>query len=188
MAAGLLPRMGLMSELFGAKASNERSSPSPRSDSKSMCSLSASEDEADQPLPKAKQDPPKSGADQPLDLSNKGSSPSASPWSQGAFAKHCDFSLAAAASRFLSDENESSSNDDDGHFVCDKDKCDKSFTKRSSLARHKFEHSGNFFVATIAKVAEIFCPNQLTVLKKSTRVQNFIPGYIKFQSGCKPPF
>ena len=153
MAAGLLPRMGgIMSELFSHKtSSNLRSSPtSPRSDSKSMCSLSASDDEAEPPKP----EPPKMGSDQPLDLSNKGSSPSvsprsvtprhiASPWSQSLFLKQSE--LSHVGHRFAaSDENEgtSSSNEDDGNFVCDKDKCDKSFSKRSSLARHKFEHSG----------------------------------------------
>ena len=33
--------------------------------------------------------------------------------------------------------------EEDGQFACNINKCDKTFSKRSSLARHKYEHSGN---------------------------------------------
>ena len=153
MAAGLLPRMGgIMSELFGNKTSNERSSPSPRSDSKSMCSLSASDDEAEAPKPQ----PPKIGSDQPLDLSNKASSPSVSPRSvtprhlsspQIVTQRHVSSPwsqhLLSHMNRFDEDNNgTSSSNEEEGNFVCDQERCEKTFSKKSSLARHKFEHSG----------------------------------------------
>ena len=151
MAAGLLPRMGgIMSELFGANTSNERSSPSPHSDSKSMCSLSASEDENDHPV-----SPPKvNTADQPLDLSNKGPSPSVSPHHHisSLFSSPNPFSISHQLNRF-GDDNEgggtSSSNEEDGNYVCDKEKCEKTFTKRSSLARHKYEHSGKIIYSFI---------------------------------------
>jgi hypothetical protein len=39
-----------------------------------------------------------------------------------------------------SETGTSSSNEDEGSFSCEK--CDKTFGKKSSLARHKFEHTG----------------------------------------------
>ena len=149
---------------------------SPHSDSKSLCSLSASDDEGDNPEPRQQQstvtitqkpDNNKSNSDQPLDLSNKGSSPSVSPlsredrsltpghnaspmihWSQFTslgrqMENGSQLPLPIDLYRF-NEENEgtSSSNEEDGNYVCDKENCDKTFTKRSSLARHKYEHSG----------------------------------------------
>ena len=42
--------------------------------------------------------------------------------------------------RFTDDKSPLSGGEEDGTFPCSK--CDKVFTKKSSLARHKFDHSG----------------------------------------------
>ena len=185
MAAGLLPRMGgLMHELFGQKNTHQDRSSSPHSDSKSLCSLSASEDDNDAPVTvrqEAVNTAPavKSSSDQPLDLSNKGlTSPSVSPvsrddrsvtpagimrhnaspmlhWSQHPFNLGRQSGENGSARSPLDlyrfpEENDgtSSSNEEEGNYVCDKDKCDKTFTKRSSLTRHKYEHSGRESLST----------------------------------------
>jgi hypothetical protein len=99
MAAGLLPRMGgLVSDLFANKTNGQGDrSGSPNSDSKSVYSSSMSDygEAPSQSQAKVATDQNskntetqrshlqgKTGSDQPLDLSNKGSSPSASPVSR----------------------------------------------------------------------------------------------------------
>lgn len=53
----------------------------------------------------------------------------------------------------------------EGQFICDQ--CDKAFSKQSSLARHKYEHSG--------KQMQFFFFNTLKIVlsKKTTRLDSF---------------
>jgi hypothetical protein len=192
-ASGLFPRLPLLSgPLMGQMG---KASLSPRSEAKSPYSTTS--DEAAPPSRR-----PHQQADQPLDLSNKGSSPSVSPLSEnkdedpsealnlsngnlsndllehfrraaaaamssaatvscGAASVTASFAPSSVASnlaplrlsrpsdiyRFQEDLETSGSagsggatTDEEGHFACGK--CDKIFTKRSSLSRHKYEHSG----------------------------------------------
>ena len=118
--------------------------------------------------------------DQPLDLSNKGSSPSVSPVSSvpqmdrnsplfpiqsqhqqqipppvgpkyaaafpgGLAPPGLGPNLASLQDIYRFHEEAVAAagvlaNDEEGHYPCDK--CDKTFNKKSSLARHKYEHSG----------------------------------------------
>eukprot|EP00094_Tigriopus_californicus_P007199 TCALIF_06930-PA protein Name:"Similar to zag-1 Zinc finger E-box-binding homeobox protein zag-1 (Caenorhabditis elegans)" AED:0.35 eAED:0.45 QI:10/0/0/0.5/0.4/0.33/6/0/1049 len=104
-----------------------------------------------------------SNEERPLDLSNKGSSPSSSPVSNHEAPTLRSPSMVDDRSRFFSLGSGSTptfsnlaslqdlyrfpmgltdsggSNDEEGHFSCEK--CDKTFPKRSSLARHMYEHS-----------------------------------------------
>ena len=47
----------------------------------------------------------------------------------------------------FTDDKSPLSGEEDGTFPCSK--CDKVFTKKSSLARHKFDHSGEFFTSQL---------------------------------------
>jgi zinc finger homeobox protein 1/2 len=57
--------------------------------------------------------------------------------------------------------------DSDGLFVCDQ--CDKAFSKQSSLARHKYEHSGEFAFETVKifKLSIIICNLLIFILISS---------------------
>jgi zinc finger homeobox protein 1/2 len=155
---GLFPRLPFMSNalksqsepLFPLGMMNSNRSNEEKS---SSSSLSASGSDASEELP--------------LDLSNKGSSPSVSPMSNHemqreraspphllphGMPKAFPFSfppppagLAGLASslqemyRLREDLDVSAASEEEGSFPCTK--CDKTFSKRSSLTRHKYEHS-----------------------------------------------
>ena len=182
--SGLFPRLPLLGPLLNPSPHESGPKRSPRS--KSPYST-ASEDGL------AAENGGLQPRDQPLDLSNKGSSPSVSPLStkdedeglvvaalQPSIQAHPNlleqFRRAAAAMsstanggassiassipnlafsssrpldiyRFQEDLETSGSagsggatTDEEGRFTCEK--CDKTFTKQSSLSRHKYEHSG----------------------------------------------
>ena len=209
-ASGLFPRLPLLGPLINGQNAgqpSEEKSPSRSSEVKSPYSTAS-----DEPVLTSK---PASNTDQPLDLSNKGSSPSVSPLSvtkdgledtvealnlshgvnpAGDFLEHfrraaavlgstgpqtvngaataCSTAASSVASvassvsalaavaanqggnlgpldiyRFQEELETSGSagsggatTDEEGKFTCDK--CDKTFTKQSSLSRHKYEHSG----------------------------------------------
>ncbi|XP_071450678.1 zinc finger protein 1 [Hetaerina americana] len=58
-----------------------------------------------------------------------------------------------------------------GHFVCDQ--CDKSFSKQSSLARHKYEHSGQR-------------PHKCDVCSKAFKHKHHLTEHKRLHSGEKP--
>ena len=176
--SGLFPRLPLLGPLLNPPHEGPKRSPR----SKSPYSTASEDGLAADGGPR----------DQPLDLSNKGSSPSVSPLStkdddeglvaalQPSMQAHPNlleqFRRAAAAMsstanggassvassipnlafsssrpldiyRFQEDLETSGSagsggatTDEEGRFTCEK--CDKTFTKQSSLSRHKYEHSG----------------------------------------------
>ena len=208
-ASGLFPRLPLLGPLMTHGSLEPKPSVSPRSiEAKSP--FSTTSDETPILAPKCNPNGLQPG-DQPLDLSNKGSSPSVSPLStfkddsealnlsnppSGDIFEHFRRAAAAAVSaagdggasavtaalaaaavnsngpsslhlpplglslagrgpldiyRFQEDAETSGSGsagsggattDEEGRFTCEK--CDKTFTKQSSLSRHKYEHSGTY--------------------------------------------
>ena len=204
-ASGLFPHLPLLGPLMNGanQGHHEDKSPSRSSEAKSPYSTAS-----DEMVGK----PASNNTDQPLDLSNKGSSPSpsvspsttkdedevalnlshgnphdfleqfrravaASAGSAGSAGDGAASSvtssvassvaMAAAASgnlpklgpldiyRFQEELETSGSagsggatTDEEGKFACEK--CDKTFTKQSSLSRHKYEHSGKSFLKCLS--------------------------------------
>ena len=198
-ATGLFPRLPLLGPLMNGAGPQHHEDKSPSRSSEAKSPYSTASDEMVL-APK----PASNTGDQPLDLSNKGSSPSVSPLSTTkdedevalnlshgnphdilahfrraavAFSSAAEgaassvtssvassVAMAAAASNLPSapstlgpldiyrfpEELETSGSagsggattDEEGKFACEK--CDKTFTKQSSLSRHKYEHSGEY--------------------------------------------
>lgn len=189
-ATGLFPRLPLLGPILNQQQHpSMKASMSPRS---CKSPFSTTSDEVASVVNN------KGQCDQPLDLSNKGSSPSVSPLSETKevedtlnlsvlehFRRAAASAVASASGvmppstvdggatsasmasivtgvasnlvsttrpldiyRFQEDLETSGSagsggatTDEEGRFTCEK--CDKTFTKQSSLSRHKYEHSGN---------------------------------------------
>ncbi|GFG33359.1 hypothetical protein Cfor_09990, partial [Coptotermes formosanus] len=130
---------------------------------------------------------PSSGTEQPLDLSTKktqhslASSPSSSPLRPTSAAAHSDSGEDVGCAMNLSRKSSSSRSptpnitgldgEVEGQFICDQ--CDKAFSKQSSLARHKYEHSGQR-------------PHKCDVCTKAFKHKHHLTEHKRLHSGEKP--
>jgi uncharacterized C2H2 Zn-finger protein len=149
----------------------------------------------------------------PLDLSHKGSSPSASPTSmindespskedlfianssrsRTMFADTISSCFAnfesAEKSRNVSPVNKDDQETDEGEFSCSK--CDKSFHKKSNLSRHKMEHSGK--TGRSQKTQKLMInltldvrPYPCTICEKAFKHKHHLTEHMRLHTGERP--